>query len=115
MTSGVMALIIFFTGIITVFAVLALLVFMIEGYSYIVRFQYPFYKKHNKNLNSENLQATLTKELDPQIIAVISAAIYSEFYTENKKIKILEIVPQLNPDMAWRNAGIAENTRPFKI
>ncbi len=110
-----LALIVLFSGIIVVFFVLVLLSLIIKGFSKVTN----LYEKKAQNYNLQKNCKTVSysnvpdEKINPEIIAVISAAVYSFINTGNKKYKITEIKKQSPIDLSWKNAGLIQNTTPF--
>lgn len=118
------------TGFTIVFAVLIFLIFIIWLYGKIITCaQNKSIEKKNAKIKAEVTENTKNTEkparvkqkpyipakpddgLSEEIVAVISAAVYS-MYGSTKKVKIKSI-KKSNARSAWGNAGILNNTRPF--
>lgn len=116
------------TGFTIVFAVLIFLIFIIWLYGRII------IKAQNKAVAKKNVKEKVKVERKPEpkiqtpvnnksvikpeknclndeVVAVISAAVYS-MYGSAKKVKIKSI-KKSGASSAWKNAGILNNTRPF--
>ena len=112
------------TGFVVVFAVLLALIGIIKGYGTII-----YNIQNKKRIKKANRNADLPKverepETEPEIIveaepdtdtdeliAVISAAVYSVYSSSEVRIKSVRKVASRGS--AWRNAGISDNVRPF--
>ncbi len=108
------------TGFVVVFVVLLLLIGIIKLYGTIVY-----------NIQNKPKQTKKEKEPDPkadptepvaliesddqtdenELIAVISAAVYSMY--EKGSVKIKSIRRSSSKSNAWKNAGLSDNIRPF--
>jgi len=114
----IVSLTILITGFVVVFAVLLLLILLISLYGKIVS---STLAKKTANVvetpKTENppvvtaVEEEIPEEDDLEIIAVISAAVYTMYGEKAVKIKSIKKVPQSRP--VWSTAGIMENTRPF--
>lgn len=115
------------TGFTIVFAVLLFLIFIIWAYGKIIT---TVIKKseESKAKKAEAEKSKTTKEEKPavntvapvkpvtngvsdEVVAVISAAVYS-MYGSTEKVKIKSIKKSTGRS-AWANAGVINNTRPF--
>ena len=118
-----LSLTILLTGFAVVFAVLLALIGIIKAYGTAV---YKVQNRHQMKKITRN--ADLPKaEREPEddlpvaqeseeedndeLIAVISAAVYSMYSPKNIRIKSIRKAPSRTN--AWRNAGISDNVRPF--
>ena len=118
-----LSLTILLTGFAVVFAVLLALIGIIKAYGTAV---YKVQNRHQMKKITRN--ADLPKaEREPEddlpvaqeseeedndeLIAVISAAVYSMYSPKNIRIKSIREAPSRTN--AWRNAGISDNVRPF--
>ncbi len=116
------------TGFTIVFSVLIFLIFIIWLYGFIItRAQGKAVEKKNEKqkvkverepdkkplLPVENKPAVKTQSdgLSDEVVAVISAAVYS-MYGSKDKVRIKSIKKSASRS-AWSNAGILNNTRPF--
>jgi sodium pump decarboxylase gamma subunit len=115
------------TGFSIVFAVLIFLIFIIWLYGKIITTaQNKAIEKKNAKIKAEVNESkqkpkavvkkaeTPVKEesgLSDEIVAVISAAVYS-MYGSTDKVKIKSI-KKSGARSAWSNAGVLNNTRPF--
>ncbi|MBQ5347451.1 MAG: OadG family protein [Ruminococcus sp.] len=115
------------TGFSIVFAVLIFLIFIIWLYGKIITTAQnkAIEKKNAKikaevNENKQKPKAVVKKAETPvkeesglsdEIVAVISAAVYS-MYGSTDKVKIKSI-KKSGARSAWSNAGVLNNTRPF--
>lgn len=119
------------TGFAIVFSVLLFLIFIIWGYGKIVSTAQTKYseRKRKKELEkirsdnpeipdavvtsavSESKAEPVTEGIPDEVIAVISAAVYS-MYGSKEKVRIRS-VKRSGKRSAWANAGILDNTRPF--
>lgn len=116
------SLTILLTGFVVVFAVLLLLIGVIKLYGTIV------YKiQTGKKKSAENTIETPGKAApapaapvvvipdddtdEDELIAVISAAVYSVYSSDKVRIKSIRKSPSRG--CAWRNAGISDSVRPF--
>ena len=105
------------TGFLVVFSMLLLLIGIIKLYGFIV------YSVQNKNKKKEekelvdttpveiNNEEITPESSDDEIIAVISAAVYSMYGSKNVRVK--SIKKSSGKKNAWRNAGVINNTSPF--
>lgn len=111
------------TGFVVVFVVLLLLIGIIKLYGTIV------YNIQTKNRNKSKkdepqaqpvaVQETVPAAVieaeetvdDSELIAVISAAVYSMY--SDKKVKIKSIRKASGKSAAWKNAGLSDAVRPF--
>ncbi len=112
------SLTILITGFVVVFAVLLLLILLISLYGKIVSSALQKSKTKDvvetpktENVPEVALIEETSEEDDMEIIAVISAAVYTMYGEKAVKIKSIKKVPQSRP--VWSTAGIMENTRPF--
>ena len=119
------------TGFAIVFAVLFFLIFIIWGYGRLVSgAQHKYTERKNKKelekIPAENLAAPETAQsvqpdesvpdaaeegISEEVIAVISAAVYS-LYGSKDKVRI-KSVKRSKRRSAWAKAGVLDNTRPF--
>lgn len=115
------------TGFVVVFAVLVLLILLITAYGKIVsgaekaiadkKAQKETVKKAEE-ITEKPVQAIApalvnepANDIPEEIIAVISAAVYTMYGEGKVKVKSIKRVPQTRP--VWSTAGIMDNTRPF--
>lgn len=117
-----LAVTVLLAGIVVVFIILLLLVFIVKGYGSIV---YSIQNKPKKQKNDEvpaeqPTQTALSKTKEPEafaagvpgeVIAAISAAVYTVYDKETVKIKSIKPSRQDRP--VWGTAGVMDNTRPF--
>lgn len=120
------------TGFSIVFAVLIFLIFIIWLYGFIISKAQSkaIVKKTEKKKVKVNKDPEKTEtpaenkkhifkaekdddELSEEVVAVISAAVYS-MYGSTKKVRIKSIKKSRSRS-AWSNAGILNNTRPFSF
>lgn len=116
------------TGFTIVFAVLIFLIFLIWLYGVIItkaQTKASNKKKEKSNVKVKRETEKVTKPpvdkkpavkpqkdgLSDEIVAVISAAVYS-MYGSTDKVKIKSI-KRSGASSAWKNAGVLNNTRPF--
>lgn len=115
------------TGFVVVFAVLILLILLIMAYGKIVSsIEKRIADKKTKNdavKESEKITEKPVQAIEPimatestygvpeEVIAVITAAVYTMYGEGTVKVKSIKRVPQSRP--VWSTAGIMENTRPF--
>ena len=116
------------TGFTIVFAVLIFLIFLIWLYGFIItkaQTKASNKKKEKSNVKVKRETEKVTKPpvdkkpsvkpqkdgLSDEIVAVISAAVYS-MYGSTDKVKIKSI-KRSGASSAWKNAGVLNNTRPF--
>lgn len=115
------------TGFVVVFAVLVLLILLITAYGKIVSGAEKAIadKKAKKEavikaeeITEKPVQAVApvvanepTNGIPEEVIAVISAAVYTMYGEGKVKVKSIKRVPQSRP--VWSTAGIMDNTRPF--
>ena len=112
------------TGFVVVFAVLILLIFIIQIYGKIIYNVQNSKKKKEEEKTAEAVQAQATEvseSVDPpvvsdgiseEVVAVISAAV-ATMYSSSGKARIRSIKKSDGSRSAWANAGILDNTRPF--
>lgn len=111
------------TGFAVVFAVLLLLIGIIKLYGTIIYSvqNKPKAKKAAKNAAAPApvdaqpvpvavIEADATED-DDELIAVISAAVYSVYSASEVRIKSIRKAPSRTN--SWRNAGLYDNIRPF--
>lgn len=112
------------TGFAVVFSVLLILIGIIKAYGTII---YSIQTKKQEKKASRNADLPkVEREPEPQsgteveqaagedndeLIAVISAAVYSMYAPSSVRIKSIRKAPSRSN--AWRNAGISDNVRPF--
>ena len=112
------------TGFAVVFSVLLILIGIIKGYGTVV---YSIQTKQQKKKASRNVDLpkvvrepeeeapTVDEEIavedNDELIAVISAAVYTMYSSSDVRIKSIRKAPVRSN--AWRNAGISDNVRPF--
>lgn len=112
------------TGFAVVFSVLLILIGIIKGYGTVI---YNIQNKKQMKKASRNadlpkavrepeavspvIEEEAAEEDNDELIAVISAAVYSMYSSSNVRIKSIRKAPSRSN--AWRNAGISDNTRPF--
>ncbi len=113
------------TGFAVVFAVLLLLIGIIKLYGTVI-----YNLQNKKRVKKASRNADLPKverevaddepvlsvmdepeENDDELIAVISAAVYSVYSSSSVRIKSIRKAPARSN--AWRSAGISDNVRPF--
>ena len=112
------------TGFAVVFVVLLLLIGIIKLYGTIVYrvLNRQFEKKASRNADlpkaerDEEPGASVLIEAEPEtdddeLIAVISAAVYSMYSSSQVRIKSIRRSPSRGS--AWRSAGLSDNVRPF--
>lgn len=118
-----LSLTVLLTGFAVVFAVLLILIGIIKLYGTII---YNIQNKGNKKKKDPSpakvaaptdkvMEPVLTVEADPdtdddELIAVISAAVYSMY---SSKVRIKSIRTAKPASNAWRSAGLSDNLRPF--
>lgn len=120
------------TGLVVVFAMLVLLIFIIKLYSAIVQSTQKSIENKKKQkeeaekaANAKNVVdivkttetvAEVTPALEDgiseEVVAVISAAV-ATLYGSSTKAKIKGIKKAGSGRSAWANAGLLDNTRPF--
>lgn len=123
-----LAIVVTLAGIVIVFTMLVLLIFIIKGYGAIVGAVTKSFEKKKaakdaaeKALNEEETSVLIEAEITPatanngelpgELVAVIAAAVDSIYGEGNCKIKSIKKIPQSRP--VWSTAGLMENTRPF--
>ena len=109
------------TGFAVVFAVLLLLIGVIKLYGTIVYNAQQKSKaeaEKNASKDAEDMPSSPVAVVEApasadegEIIAVISAAVYSMY--SDGKVKIKSIRRSTPRSGAWRNAGLSDNVRPF--
>ena len=119
-----LSLTILLTGFAVVFAVLLVLIGIIKAYGTVV---YKVQNRHQMKKITRNADLpkaerepevespaaeVIEEENSDELIAVISAAVYSMFDSP-KNIRIKSIRKASSRSNAWRNAGISDNVRPF--
>ena len=113
------------TGFAVVFAILLALIGIIKGYGTVI-----YTLQNRQRIKKANRNADLPKverepEEEPEIIveaepetdtdeliAVISAAVYSVYSSSEVRIKSVRRAPYSRAG-AWRSAGLSDNVRPF--
>ncbi len=112
------------TGLVVVFLILALLIFLLSIISWVSRLGEKREKKNEPEVKAAPAptpaapvieEAVIEEEEDDaEIIAVISAAIaaYSAQDGNNYVVKRIKR-SEKQPRSSWGNAGVQENTRPF--
>lgn len=116
------------TGFVVVFSVLILLICIIKIYSAIVGKAQGAGKKVKKrkvkvpvkpqpdtttvSVEEEPVVQTDNGSIPEEVIAVISAAVYS-VYGGKDKVRIKSVKKSGSRRTAWADAGVRENTRPF--
>lgn len=118
-----LSLTILLTGFAVVFAVLLALIGIIKAYGtavYKVQNRHQM-KKITRNADLPKVEREPEDDLpvaqeseeedNDELIAVISAAVYSMYSPKNIRIKSIRKAPSRTN--AWRNAGISDNVRPF--
>ena len=122
MENFTLSITILLTGFAVVFSVLLILIGIIKAYGTVI-----YNLQNKKRIKKANRNADLPKvvrveepvvtvEAEPEVddgelIAVISAAVYSVLSPSQVRIKsIRKAAPRSN---AWRSAGISDNVRPF--
>ena len=118
-----LSLTILLTGFAVVFAVLLVLIGIIKAYGTAV---YKIQNRHQMKKITRNadlpkaerepevetpVAEEIAEEDNDELIAVISAAVYSMYSPKNIRIKAIRKAPSRTN--AWRNAGISDNVRPF--
>ena len=118
-----LSLTILLTGFAVVFAVLLALIGIIKAYGTAV---YKVQNRHQMKKITRNadlpkaerepevetpVAEEIAEEDNDELIAVISAAVYSMYSPKNIRIKSIRKAPSRTN--AWRNAGISDNVRPF--
>ena len=111
------------TGFVVVFAVLLLLIGIIKLYGTIV-YRIQTGQKEKSKKKEPVIEVTAPAVTVPaavieagesvddgELIAVISAAVYAMY--SDKKVKIKSIKKANGKSAAWKNAGLADNIRPF--
>lgn len=119
-----LALIVLLTGVVVVFTVLIILIFIVKIYSTIVynATQKSKQKKEavkeigrekvdNEEKVVEIVQPDDDDSIPDEVIAVIAAAVSSMYGSKAPKIK--SVKRSSASRSAWGNAGLLENTRPF--
>lgn len=112
------------TGFAVVFAVLLVLIGIIKGYGTVIyniqnRQQM---KKASRNadlpkvvrepeIESPVVEEDAYEEDNDELIAVISAAVYTMYSSSDVRIKSIRKAPSRSA--SWRNAGISDNVKPF--
>ncbi len=116
-----LSLTVLLTGFVVVFAVLLLLIGVIKLYGTII---YNIQNKGRKKKDPAPVKVTepekvmepvavveAEQENDDELIAVISAAVYSMYSSSQVRIKSIRKSPTRSN--AWRSAGLNDNLRPF--
>lgn len=107
-----LALTILLTGLVMVFAVLVLLIFLIEGYGTII---YNVQNKINEK-NKKKFPAEITKgehKIPDEIVAVISAAVSSVYSKDEAQYEIKNVKRMRKQVSRWSTVGILDETSPF--
>ena len=112
-----------FTGLVIVFGMLILLVFILSAFGLVSNFKERRQVKKSKDQLSNNFEADESNIIEPvaevnsteteEIIAVISAAVASIYSKSSKKPVIKSIKHNSNARPIWASAGIIDNTRAF--
>jgi sodium pump decarboxylase gamma subunit len=116
-----LSLTILLTGFAVVFAVLFILIGIIKAYGTVV-FNIQNKKREKKASRNADLPKVEREEPvqavaeepevdDNELIAVISAAVYS--VCSSSKVRIKSIRKSPSRGSAWRSAGLSDNVRPF--
>lgn len=115
------SLTILLTGFVVVFAVLLLLIGVIKLYGTIIYKIQTSQKARKDQMPSDEVAAPAASEPavivqaadanEDELIAVISAAVYSMYSGDKVRIKSIRKSP-LRTD-AWRSAGLGDSIRPF--
>lgn len=116
-----LSLTILLTGFAVVFAVLLILIGIIKAYGTVV-FNIQNKKREKKVSRNADLPKVEREEPaevideepevdDNELIAVISAAVYS--VCSSSKVRIKSIRKSPSRGSAWRSAGLSDNVRPF--
>ena len=121
-----LALTVLLTGIIVVFVVLLLLIFIIKAYGSIIsgiqksRDEKEKMKKkwdeHNKQLPelmNYKLGVNSKDYIDEEVVAVISAAIAHLYLKSGESYEIKSIKRVFPSRSSWGRAGLLQNTKPF--
>ena len=126
MENFTLSITILLTGFAVVFSVLLILIGIIKLYGTVI---YNIQTKKQVQKASRNAELPKAErdtepdtepaaivEADPEVddgelIAVISAAVYAYYSSENVRIKSIRKAPARGS--AWRNAGLSDNVRPF--
>lgn len=117
-----LSLTVLLTGFAVVFVVLLLLIGIIKLYGTVI---YNIQNKGHKNKKNTPPVKVVSperatepaaavgsvQENDDELIAVISAAVYSVYSSSQVRIKSIRKSPTRSN--AWRSAGLSDNTRPF--
>lgn len=119
-----LSLTVLLTGFAVVFAVLLILIGIIKLYGTIIFNIQNKGQKKKKNAPPVKAAAKSDKVMEPvaaidavpetdddELIAVISAAVYSVYSSSGVRIKSIRKAKA--PSNAWRNAGLSDNLRPF--
>lgn len=117
-----LSLTVLLTGFAVVFVVLLLLIGIIKLYGTVIYKTQNRGLKHKKNTPPVKVAAPEKKpepvaviessdENDDELIAVISAAVYSMYSSSQVRIKSIRRTPARTN--AWRGAGLSDNLRPF--
>lgn len=98
-------------GLVTVFAVLAVLVRIIKGYGFAVR---EMSKKLDGKIKGKEAETTpvVQNGIPEEVVAAISAAVYTLYGTKGHTIKSIRRVEKPIRSV-WATAGLLDNTRPF--
>ena len=124
MENFTLSITILLTGFAVVFSVLLILIGIIKLYGTVI-----YNIQNKKQVQKASRNADLPKaerdpepapaavvEADPEaddgeLIAVISAAVYAYYSSENVRVKSIRKAPVRSN--AWRSAGLSDNVRPF--
>ncbi len=109
-------------GLVIVFVMLVLLTYLIKGYSAAVKSFLPKNGIPNKvevptavqmiQPVSPTVEKTASDGISEEVVAAISAAVYTMYGMEGAKITSIRRTAQ-PARSAWATAGLLENTRPF--
>ena len=113
-----------FSGVFIVFMMLVFLVYVLSIFGLISKIGLKRQEKRNKALNAKEVQETkesvsteikseTSEQINPEIVAVISAAVASMYFGSSKK-PVIKAVKRSGATMsAWASAGVRNNTRAF--
>ncbi len=114
-----LSLIILLSGLSVVFFALIVLIFIIKYFGLVInKIQKNGEKNKSQNSIIESNRDNLKKEnecdsISDELVAVITASIYSIYGTNNKIKSIKKSTNVLSKRPIWNSVGIFENTRPF--
>ena len=117
-----LALTVLLSGLIVVFLALIALIFIIKGSGKIIgKFEENINSTKKDNISDTNNKSVITEYIEDdinndvpeEIIAVISAAIYSIYGYKQKIHSVKRVKKSSSNRPIWGSVGVINNTRPF--